>query len=138
MKIVQSMMGCASRWSEEMVELMKSEVHERWKCSSLEKFGLGEKFCLKVVLDPLWLKKSLFVLSHPSSSLTLQKQMAQMRLKGSNFGVYIHAWRQRVAQEPLKNWLETIEFILIYFPLSPINDQIRYPHWNANNFGLPH
>ena len=37
--------------------------------------------------------KNVFVLSLPSPSLTLQMKVAQMRLKGSKFGVNMNAWR---------------------------------------------
>ena len=84
------------------------------------------------------LENLVFVVSHLSSSLTLQRQMAQMRLKGSKYGVYIHALRWRVGQKSLKYWLETLYFNIGPFTLTPINDQIRYPHWKANNFRLPH
>ena len=64
-------------------------------------------------------EKTLFVLSDPSSSLTLQIQMAQIRLKRSKFWVYIYAWKvkgiPRVTQILIRN--SKFDYKTIY-PLS--------------------
>ena len=68
------------------------------------------------LLDPLEVKKLVFVLSHTSSPFILQMLMVQMRLHGSKFGVNIHVGRKRVAQESLKNQFITLGLILGHFP----------------------
>ena len=50
------------------------------------------------VVISILVENVVFVLSHLISSLTLQRKMVQIRLKGSKFWVNIHAWRERVKQ----------------------------------------
>ena len=72
-------------WSEWKVEFWNIEVFITWKF-----WFVNENFP-KWMLDPLFLIKNVFVFSHLDSSLTLQRKMVQMRLKGSKYEVYIHA-----------------------------------------------
>ena len=72
-------------WSEWKVEFWVMEVFLTWK------FWFVNEIFLKWMLDPLFLIKNVFVFSHLDSSLTFQRKMMQMRLKGSKCGVYVHS-----------------------------------------------
>ena len=74
-----------------MVELMKGEVQETLKCSSLQNFGLGNKCFLKMILDPLWPKK-LCLCSLTQAPLPLSKsKRCKWESRGLNLGfIYIH------------------------------------------------
>lgn len=90
------------------------------------------------VVSSILVENLVFVLSHISSPLIIQMKMVKMRLKESKFGAYINSYGRRVAHYSLKYWLETLKFIIGPFTLSPINDQLQYPQWKANIFGIPH
>ena len=102
-----SLMICALSWSGKMVKWMESEILEHESVFHLKILVWKINLAFDSARSSL-IEKNVFVLSHPSSSLTLQRKMARMRLKGSKFWVNIHAWRWRVAQKSLKNWFETI------------------------------
>ena len=75
------------RWSEWKVEFYNLE-----EFSHLKNLFENENFP-KLMLDSLFLTKT-ELCSHTESSLSLYKgKMAQMRLKGSKYGVYIHVGR---------------------------------------------
>ena len=108
MKKSLSLMRCVLSWVEKWWSEMKSEVLETRDMFPLEMFWFEKQFFPQNWVRSSFVEKNLFVLSHQSSSLTLQRKMTKMRLKGSKYGVYILAWMQRVGQNSLKYWLETL------------------------------
>ena len=100
------------RWENKFLKCNQSILHS--------KFWFEVKIFPWEVVRSILVENLVFMLSHTSSPFILQRKMEQMTLKGSKFGVNIHAWRQRVAQESLKNWFGTLEFILGPLPSLPL------------------